>query len=108
VSKIVSNHAINWLKEHRQLSFSDQIPDEIEEDEDSAIEEVPPDLLTEMIGRLPAKYRVIVNLHAFEELTHKDIALRLGISERASVSQFFRAKRKLAKMIKEYLNSQGI
>lgn len=108
VSKIVSNHAINWLKEHRQLSFSDQIPDEIEEDEDSDIEEVPPDLLTEMIGRLPTKYRVIVNLHAFEELTHKDIALRLGISERASVSQFFRAKRKLAKMIKEYLNSQGI
>jgi RNA polymerase sigma-70 factor (ECF subfamily) len=82
--------------------------DEIEDDEDSAIEEVPKELMNEMIGRLPLRYRVVVNLRAFEELSHKDIALRLDISEKASVTLFSRAKRKLAKMIKEYLNSQGI
>ena len=108
VSKIVSHHAIDWIKKHEQLSFYDQMPDEIEENEEAAIEEVPPDLLNEMIGRLPARYRVIINLRAFEELSHKDIALRVGISEKVSAILFTRAKRKLAKMIQEYINSQGI
>ena len=108
VSKIVSHHAIDWSKKHEQLSFSDQMPDEIEEDEEVAMEEVPKDLLNEMIGRLPLRYRVVINLRAFEELSYKDIALRLGISENTSVTLFSRAKRKLEKMMKEYLNSQRI
>ena len=106
VSIIVSHHAIDWIKKHEQLSFSDQIPDEIEENEEAAIEEVPPDMLNEMIGQLPARYRVIINLHAFEQLSHKKIAVRLGIGEKASAIIYYRAKRKLAKMIKEHLNSQ--
>lgn len=108
VSKIVSHHAIDWIKKHEQLSFSDQIPDEIEENEEAAIEEVPKNLVNEMIGRLPLRYRIVINLRAFEELSHKEIALRLGISENVSVTLFSRAKRKLAKMMKEYLNSQRI
>lgn len=107
VSKIVSRQAVSWMKEHRQLSFSELTLDEFEEDDDPAIEKVPKELVNEMIGRLPVRYRVVVNLRAFEELSHKDIALRLGISEKASTTLFSRAKRKLAKMIKEYLNSQG-
>ena len=107
VSKIVSRQAVSWMKEHEQLSFSELTLDEIEED-DPAIEKVPKELVNEMIGRLPVRYRVVVNLRAFEELSHKDIALRLGISEKASTTLFSRAKRKLAMMIKEYLNSQEI
>lgn len=108
VSKIVSHHAIDWIKKHEQLSFSDQMPDEIEEDEEAVIEDIPKNLLNEMIGRLPLRYRVVINLRAFEELSHKEIALRLGINENTSVTLFSRAKRKLEKMMKEYLNSQRI
>lgn len=108
VSKIVSRQAVSWMKEHEQLSFSELTLDEIEEDDDPAIEKVPKELVNEMIGRLPVRYRVVVNLRAFEELSHKDIALRLGISEKASTTLFSRAKRKLAMMIKEYINSQEI
>ena len=108
VSKIVSHHAIDWIKKHEQLSFSDQMPDEIEEDEEAVIEDIPKNLLNEMIGRLPLRYRVVINLRAFEELSHKEIALRLGINENTSVTLFSRAKRKLEKMMKEYLDSQRI
>lgn len=108
VSKIVSHHAIDWIKKHEQLSFSDQMPDEIEEDEEAVIEDIPKNLLNEMIGRLPLRYRVVINLRAFEELSHKEIALRLGINENTSVTLFSRAKRKLEKTMKEYLNSQRI
>ena len=108
VAKIVSNQAVNWIKEHKQLSFSDLTSDEIEENEEDNIEEVPPDILNGMIARLPLRYRVIMNLRVFEKLSHKDIAHRLDISERVSVTIFSRAKSKLAKMINEYLNSQSI
>ena len=108
VSKIISRQAVSWMKEHEQLSFSELTLDEIEEEDDPAIEKVPKELVNEMIGRLPVRYRVVVNLRAFEELSHKDIALRLGISEKASTTLFSRAKRKLAMMINEYLNSQEI
>ena len=108
VTRIVSNQAVSWMKDHEQLSFSELTFDEIEDDEDSAIEEVPKELVNEMIGRLPVRYRVVVNLRTFERLSHKDVALRLGIPERTSIVLFYRAKRKLAKMINEYLNSQGI
>ena len=108
VSKIISRQAVSWMKEHEQLSFSELTLDEIEEEDDPAIEKVPKELVNEMIGRLTVRYRVVVNLRAFEELSHKDIALRLGISEKASTTLFSRAKRKLAMMIKEYINSQEI
>lgn len=108
VSKIISRQAVSWMKEHEQLSFSELTLEEIEEEDDPAIEKVPKELVNEMIGRLPVRYRVVVNLRAFEELSHKDIALRLGISEKASTTLFSRAKRKLAMMIKEYINSQEI
>ncbi|MBQ8457485.1 MAG: sigma-70 family RNA polymerase sigma factor [Prevotella sp.] len=109
VAKIASNQALEWIKKHERLSFSDQLPDGIEDnDDEAAIEEVPPDLLNEMIGQLPTRYRIVVNLYAFGQLSHKDIGQKLDISEKASATIFSRAKRKLAKMMKEYLDSQGI
>ena len=106
MAKIVSNQAVKWIKEHDQLSFTDLTSDEIEDEDEAVIEEVPPDILSGMIARLPLRYRVVVNLRTFERLSHKDVALRLGIPERTSIVLFYRAKRKLAKIINEYLNSQ--
>lgn len=107
VAKIVSNHAVKWIREHEQLSFTDLTTDEIEEEDDVVIEELPLEQINEMIGRLPMRYRVIINLRVFEKLSHKEIAHRLDISERASVTLFSRAKSKLVKMMKEYLISQS-
>ena len=107
MAKIVSNHAVKWIREHEQLSFTDLTTDEIEEEDDVVIEELPLEQINEMIGRLPMRYRVIINLRVFEKLSHKEIAHRLDISERASVTLFSRAKSKLVKMMKEYLISQS-
>ena len=106
VAKIVTNHALNWLRDHHRLQLSDQLPDDIAEEEDAPIEKVPPDILNGMINRLPRATRLIVNLHAFGQMPHQEIAQKLGISAKTSMSQFSRAKRQLAEMIKEYLNSQ--
>lgn len=110
ITRIISNQAIDWVKQHEFYTFTtftDEMPQLIEE-EPPDVEEVPPDILNEMIGRLPAGYRLVLNLFVFEQLSHKEIALRLGIKESTSASQFYHAKRILAEMITKYLNSTKI
>lgn len=55
-----------------------------------------------MVARLPEGYRVVFNLFAIEGMSHKEIADELGITPSTSASQFFKAKKMLARMINEY------
>ena len=107
ISRIVSNCAIEHIREHERIAFVSDIPDSVDE-EAPDIRDIPPDLLTELIGRLPANYRLVLNLFVYEQCSHKDIARRLGIKEGTSASHFFRAKKMLAKMIRDYQDRQGI
>ena len=107
ITRIVSNQSINWVKKHELYTFTDEIPQLVDE-ELPDIEGVPPDVLNGMISHLPAGYRLVLNLYVFEQLSHKEIALRLGIKESSSASQFYHAKRLLAEMITKYLNSRKI
>ena len=51
------------------------------------------------IQRLPQGYRTVFNLFYFEEMTHREIAQQLGISENTSKSQLAKAKTALRQMI---------
>ena len=105
VSRIVANQAINYIRDHERFHFTDEISDDrIEEEPD--IGEVPDEVLDGLIGQLPANYRVVLNLFVFEQLSHREIAQQLGISEKNSATQFFRAKRALQKMVREYMNER--
>ena len=108
VARITTNCAIDWLKYHQRLQITDNIPDEIDENEEMEIHGVPPDVLNRMIGRLPMGSRTVLNLFVFEQMSHKEISNLLGISEKASYSRLFHAKKLLRTMIIEYLNSQRI
>lgn len=105
ISRIVVNRSIDWLKEHEHMLFTDDIPDTAEESVPD-VEDVPPDILNRMIGQLPGGCRMVLNLFVFEQLSHKEIAQRLGIRENSSASQLSRAKKILAEMVNEYLYSQ--
>lgn len=111
VSTVVMNCSINWVTTHERMHLVIERPAELPEPTDEEppdIEKVPPDILNRMIGRLPAGFRLVLNLYVFENLSHREIAQRLGIKEVTSASQFSRAKMMLKKMIDDYLNSQGI
>lgn len=105
VSRIVANRAIDYVREHERLQFTGEIPVDVIDSEPD-VGEVPDDALDEMIGRLPANYRVVLNLFVFEQLSHREISQRLGISEQNSAIHFYRAKKALQKMIKDYLNKR--
>ena len=115
VSRIVSNRSIDYLREHQRFMLVDNIPEEPDdsvpdgfpvETADTSPEGVPHDALLELIGRLPANYRTVLNLFVFEQRPHREIAQLLGVKESTSSSLFFRARKMLARMIKEYLNNQ--
>jgi len=59
-------------------------------------------ILLTFIRRLPPGYRAVFNLFVIEEKSHKEIAEILQIQPNTSASQFLRAKKMLAKMIREY------
>jgi len=50
--------------------------------------------------QLPAGYKAALTLYYLEEMTHKEIAMILNISEGTSKSQLFYAKQKLRNLIK--------
>lgn len=111
VSTVVVNQTIDWVTAHEKMHLVIERPLEMPEpidEEPPDIEKVPPEVLNRMIGRLPAGFRLVLNLHVFEKLSHKEIAQRLSIKEMSSASQFSRAKTLLKKMIDDYLNSEGI
>lgn len=108
VARIVSNKAIDHLRASNRFIQAETLPELPDDGEDVEpdIGDLPPDVLMEMIGRLPTNYRTVLNLFVFEQCSHREIARQLGIKENTSSSIFFRAKRMLAKMISEHQNKQ--
>lgn len=106
VSRIVSNRAVDYLRQHQRFMTVETIPEKPDIADEPDISGIPPDVLTAMIGRLPPNYRTVLNLYVFEQQPHREIARMLGIKESTSSSLFFRAKKMLAKNIKDYLKSQ--
>lgn len=66
--------------------------------------QVPREVLTEMIGRLPERYRTVFQLYCIEGLSHVEIARLLGIKEKSSSADLARARALLSRQIKQYLN----
>jgi RNA polymerase sigma factor, sigma-70 family len=108
LEKIAVNTCLQYLRKKDLLRDSKDISN-LSKDEnlvsemlDEKISTIPEKILLKFIGELPNGYRTIFNLYVFEEYSHKEIANMLGINEKSSSSQFYRAKTLLAKKIKEY------
>lgn len=105
--RVVTTEALGYLRSHRMEMSNmeiDNLPEEETPVDETETEKIPQDVLMDMIAGLPEGYRTIFNMYVIDSFSHKDIAKKLGISEKTSSSQFFRAKSLLAKQIKEYLN----
>lgn len=105
MARIVANQALDFLYKRRALDTSRNIPDVPDEPEPD-IGGVSDEVLMELIGKLPPGYRVVLNLFVFGQMSHKEIAKRLGIKENSSASQYFHAKKMLGKMINDYIKRQ--
>lgn len=104
VMRVVSNEAINWMRQRQRISFTEISDDPPDEEPD--IGNISMEVLQHMIEQLPEGYRVVFNLYVFEQKSHQEIASLLGIKENSSASQFLRAKRMLARKIQQYQQQQ--
>lgn len=105
IARIVANEALGFLRKQSRISFTDKLPEDTT-DEEPDITQVTDEALNDMIRRLPDGYRVVLNMYVFGEMSHKEIAEQLGISPGTSASQYFHAKKMLAKMINDYNKRQ--
>lgn len=104
LSRIMVNHAIGYLKEKNKnlyLSISENeilVPD-LPDFDNELVNELSPDEALSLLQKLPNGYRTVVNLYAFEGLTHKQISQNLGITEGTSKSQLSKARAILKKLV---------
>lgn len=102
IKRIVVNTALNHQRDKmKMLPMVDveSIADSI--DYDQFISSFGLDELLGMIQQLPTGCRVVFNLFAVEGYSHKEIGIRLGISEGTSKSQYSRAKKLLQSKIED-------
>ena len=104
------NEALGFLRTRnaqvQQEVLLDEIPD-VPDTDDNSLDKIPQAVLMQMIRELPEGYRTVFNLYVFEDKSHKEIASILGITERTSSSQFYRAKSLLIKKINEYRKKES-
>jgi RNA polymerase sigma-70 factor (ECF subfamily) len=106
MERVMVNTALQHLRKNDVLTRTtelEEIEESYEDADPSDVEMIPQKVLMNFISELPEGYRTVFNLYALEEKSHKEIAQMLGINEKSSASQLFRAKGVLAKRIKEYL-----
>ncbi len=111
MERVLINSILQSLRKNDVMSRTveiEEISDNYLDPDVSEIEAIPQNVLMNFINELPDGYRTVFNLFVFENKSHKEIAGMLGINEKSSASQFFRAKTALARRIKEYMARQAV
>ena len=108
MTKIVVNESLNYLQSRRKMLFveDERTLRELPDEEEVSLDRISDDELHQLIRELPDGYRTVLNLFVFEGLSHRQIAELLSIKESTSASQFYFAKRLLAKRIKDLKNKK--
>lgn len=104
--RIFINTALEKYRKDRCLQIVDTLPDMEANDITAEDVNLPASVLCGFVDELPEKYKLVFNLYVSEELTHKEIAQMLGISEGTSKSNLSRAREILKRKIKEYLKNE--
>ncbi|MCH2230730.1 MAG: sigma-70 family RNA polymerase sigma factor [Crocinitomicaceae bacterium] len=107
IKTITIRTALNYIKEHYKFDLKDDesyFDKAIQLDSQENPQQDLKNKLIAVLNRLPDGYRTIFNLYTIDNLTHKEIASYLGVSEGTSKSQYSKAK----KMIKQLLQTERV
>lgn len=110
MERVMVNTALQYLRKNdviNQASPLEEVPEVYDEPDDDDIEMIPQSVLMQFVRELPPGYRTVFNLYTFENKSHKEIAQLLGINEKSSASQLFRAKSTLIRKVKDWLKNNG-
>ena len=103
IKRIVMNEAINHYRVNKRFEFIEE--ESYFEEEEEAIEVVEDSNLSEklkdVIDSLPPGYQAVFKMYVIENLTHKEIAQYLDISENTSKTQLSKARKMLKSKLAE-------
>lgn len=101
IGRIAMTRSIDLLRRRRKdiIAFPGDLPDNLP-DEEPDVSGIPQSTVLAAIRALPEGYRTVLNMYVFEQMSHKEIAKALGITEGTSASQYHRAKAALAEALK--------
>ena len=114
ISRIAVNMAIDRLKESsrfRHIPIGQVSGEEIEnalEPDAEYVRSVPDDVLDEIIASLSPVKRTVFNMYCIDGFSHKEIAGKLGITERGSTSIMAKARASVKNALMSYLNKTGL
>ena len=115
VKQIAANAARDWLRRKTPALFGELTKDETEtpaeeripDDRPASLPEASLDaaetarLVREILDTLPDEQRAVVGMYYYEELSVKEIAEALGVSESAVKSRLLYARRKIEARVRE-------
>lgn len=110
MAKITLYETLKFVRNNSRLPI-DSIDDKdmnIADGDSMETEDIPTDVLHQLIRELPDGYRTVFNLYVIDDKSHKEIAQLLGIKENTSASQLHKAKSMLARKIKHYRTINSI
>lgn len=106
ITRIMINHSISAIKKEVRKGIKVSVEDAklAQREEETVVQ--PHSGITarnvfDTMEDLPLGYRTVLSLYVLDGFTHKQIGEQLGISEGTSKSQLAKAKRLLAKLLKE-------
>lgn len=109
MERITVNVALEWLRTRNRLCCvaldEGRSQDRIAEPDASEVARIPREVLLRFVSELPDGYRAVFNLYCIEEYSHREIARMLGINEKSSSSQLFRARALLSRRIREFMET---
>ncbi|MCU0417526.1 MAG: RNA polymerase sigma factor [Cytophagaceae bacterium] len=110
LKRITVNTALNYYRKNSK-SVTSRIDEsfEVEQDEPAEISwiaSIPEAVLLKSISDLPEELRVVFNLSAIENYSHKEIADLLQIKEDTSRTRLLRARRRLMEQLSKLYKHQ--
>jgi len=103
IRRIIVNTALDQIR--KNAKFQDNVAlDDVDyklELKGNVLESLAAEDLLELINEMPTGYKVVFNMFAIEGYSHKEIAVKLEVSENTSKSQYSRARAYLKKKLEE-------
>jgi RNA polymerase sigma-70 factor, ECF subfamily len=103
IYRIAINTGISYQKKQHQHLFTNRFPGNYEEGVDEKImEKEKAAMLKEAINRLKNKYKMVILLRYYEQLSYAEMAEVLGISENKVKSRLFCSRKLLKTILQEF------
>ena len=98
---------LRQMSKLRLVPLDQTIEPGITDTDDDAADNIPAQVLMDMVAALPSVRRTVFNMYCIDGFSHKDIADAIGITEKGSASILAKARAQLKSQVNDYLKRTG-